>query len=265
VTAALRFRNLTLGYDRHPAVHHLDGAIETGALVAVVGPNGAGKSTLFKGIVGVLKPLAGKIERGDLQPRDIAYLPQAAEIDRSFPINVYDMVAMGLWHRTGLFGGVDRKGRESIDRALAGVGLTGFEDRAISTLSGGQMQRVLFARLLLQDARVIVLDEPFNAVDAKTSADLFDLVRRWHGEQRTVLTALHDIDFVRTHFPETLLLARSPVAWGRTASVLTPENLLVARRMCEAFDAHAAECPEPQSATSMVIPSEQQSREALNP
>ena len=101
------------------------------------------------------------------------------------------------------------------------------------------MQRMLFARLLLQDARVIVLDEPFNAVDAKTSADLFDLVRRWHGEQRTVLTALHDIDFVRDEFPETLLLAREPVAWGSTANVLTPENLLMARRMCEAFDEHA--------------------------
>jgi zinc/manganese transport system ATP-binding protein len=262
VTAALQFRNLTLGYDRHPAVHHLDGAVEAGALVAVVGPNGAGKSTLFKGIVGVLKPLAGRIERGDLAPQDIAYLPQAAEIDRSFPINVYDMVAMGLWHRTGLFGGVDRKARASIEQALSAVGLTGFEDRAIATLSGGQMQRMLFARLLLQDARVIVLDEPFNAVDAKTSVDLFDLVQRWHGEKRTVLTALHDIGFVRTHFPETLLLAREPVAWGRTATVLTPENLLVARRMCEAFDEQAAECAVPTTAAPLTIAGEPPDRAA---
>src|SRR5687767_6981768 len=107
MTAALRFQNLTLGYDRHPAVHHLDGAVESGALMAVVGPNGAGKSTLFKGIVGVIKPLAGRIDRNNVAARDIAYLPQAAEIDRTFPINVYDMVAMGLWHRTGLFCGVD--------------------------------------------------------------------------------------------------------------------------------------------------------------
>ena len=132
MSAALQFRNLTLGYDRHPAVHHLDGAIETGALVAVVGPNGAGKSTLFKGIVGVLKPLAGNIERGEVKPQEIAYLPQAAEIDRSFPISVYDMVAMGLWHRTGLFGGIDREARAAIERALAAVGLTGFERRAIA-------------------------------------------------------------------------------------------------------------------------------------
>jgi zinc/manganese transport system ATP-binding protein len=244
MSRALQFKNVTLGYDRHPAVHHLDGEIDAGALMAVVGPNGAGKSTLFKGVVGILKPLAGRIERGELSPQDIAYLPQAAEIDRSFPINVYDLVAMGLWRRTGLFGGIGGKARESVERAIAAVGLTGFEDRAIATLSGGQMQRMLFARLLLQDARVIVLDEPFNAVDAKTSADLFDLVQRWHGEERTVLTAMHDIDFVRAHFPETLLLAREPVAWGRTSGVLTPENLLLARRMCEAFDEHASECVE---------------------
>jgi zinc/manganese transport system ATP-binding protein len=244
MTAALQFRNLTLGYDRHPAVHHLDGAVPQGSLTAVVGPNGAGKSTLFKGIAGLLKPLAGGIERGGLRARDIAYLPQAAEIDRSFPIDVYDMVAVGLWHRTGLFGGIDRKARDAVERAVAAVGLTGFEDRAIATLSGGQMQRMLFARLLLQDARVIVLDEPFNAVDAKTSADLFDLVRRWQGENRTVLAALHDIDFVRANFPDTLLLAREPVAWGQTATVLTPENLLTARRMCEAFDERAGICAE---------------------
>jgi zinc/manganese transport system ATP-binding protein len=241
---ALQFRNVTLGYDRHPAVHHLDGEVANGALIAVVGPNGAGKSTLFKGIVGLLKPLAGQIEHVNISPHHIAYLPQAAEIDRSFPINVYDLVAMGLWRATGAFGGISRKTRAIIENAIAAVGLTGFEDRAIATLSGGQAQRMLFARLLLQDARVIVLDEPFNAVDAKTSADLFALIQRWHGEERTVLTAMHDIDFVRANFPETLLLAREPVAWGRTATVLTPENLLAARRMCEAFDEHAHLCAE---------------------
>jgi zinc/manganese transport system ATP-binding protein len=244
MSAQLVFRNLTLGYDRHPAVHHLDGAVKSGALMAVVGPNGAGKSTLFKGVVGAIKPLAGRIERAGLDPQDIAYLPQAAEIDRTFPISVFDMVAMGLWRRAGLFGGIGRKARAEIDRAIAAVGLRGFEERVIGTLSGGQTQRMLFARLLLQDARVIVLDEPFNAIDAKTSADLLDLVRRWHQEERTVLAALHDIELVRTNFPETLLLAREPVAWGATTEVLTAENLLKARRMCEAFDLEAGECVE---------------------
>ena len=117
MTAALQFRNLTLGYDRHPAVHHLDGAVDAGALIAVVGPNGAGKSTLFKGIVGVIKPLAGAHRaRRRSRARDIAYLPQAAEIDRSFPINVYDMVAMGLWRRAGLFGGIGRERSRAASR-----------------------------------------------------------------------------------------------------------------------------------------------------
>jgi zinc/manganese transport system ATP-binding protein len=242
MNAALHFSNLTLGYERHPAVHHLDGDVEKGSLLAVVGPNGAGKSTLFKGIVGTLRPLAGGIERGGLTVRDIAYLPQIADIDRTFPINVYDMVSMGLWRRSGLFGGIGRKQRAEVETAIAAVGLTGFEDRAIATLSGGQMQRTLFARLLLQDADLIVLDEPFNAIDAKTCADLLDLVRRWHRERRTVLAALHDIEVVKAAFPDTLLLARTPVAWGPTRDVLTPENMLKARRMCEAFDEHAHEC-----------------------
>jgi zinc/manganese transport system ATP-binding protein len=242
MTAQLQFRNLTLGYDRHPAVHHLDGAVAPGSLTAVVGPNGAGKSTLFKGVVGVIKPLSGHIERNGVAPQDIAYLPQIAEIDRTFPINVYDLVAMGLWRSKGLFGGISRRDRDAIEHAIAGVGLTGFEQRPIGTLSGGQMQRMLFARLLLQDARVIVLDEPFNAIDAKTCSDLIELIRRWHGEQRTILTALHDLELVKAHFPETLLLAREPVAWGKTADVLTPDNWVKARRMCEAFDDQAHAC-----------------------
>jgi zinc/manganese transport system ATP-binding protein len=101
---------------------------------------------------------------------------------------------------------------------------------------------MLFARVLLQDARMIVLDEPFNAIDAKTSADLLALVQRWHTEKRTVLAALHDMELVRANFPETLLLARGPVAWGPTAEVLTAENLSQARRMCEAFDDSAPAC-----------------------
>jgi zinc/manganese transport system ATP-binding protein len=240
--AQLEFRDVTLGYDRHPAVHHLSGEVAAGALLAVIGPNGAGKSTLFRGIVGILKPLAGTIRTGGIDSRDIAYLPQSADIDRSFPISVFDFVGTGLWRQTGFFGGVGKEARASVAQALAAVGLSGFENRGIGTLSGGQMQRMLFARVLLQDARLIVLDEPFNAIDTKTSADLMALVERWHAEKRTVLAALHDMDLVRAHFPETLLLARGKVAWGATAEVLTSENLAEARRMCEAFDDSAAAC-----------------------
>jgi zinc/manganese transport system ATP-binding protein len=238
----LQFCDVTLGYDRHPAVHHLSGEVAQGALLAVIGPNGAGKSTLFRGLVGILKPLSGSISLDGLDVKDIAYLPQIADIDRSFPISVFDFVSTGMWRATGWFGGIGRPARDRIEHALAAVGLTGFENRGIGTLSGGQTQRMLFARLLLQDARLIVLDEPFNAIDARTSADLLELVKHWHAEGRTVLAALHDMDLVRAHFPETLLLAREPVAWGTTSQVLTAENLMEARRMCEAFDEGAAAC-----------------------
>jgi zinc/manganese transport system ATP-binding protein len=242
VTAQLQFRDVTLGYDRHPAVHHLSGEVAPGSLIAVVGPNGAGKSTLFRGIVGILRPLAGSILTGGLDIRDIAYLPQTVDIDRSFPISLFDFVGTGLWRSVGFFGGMGKTAREKIAQALAAVGLNGFENRSIGTLSGGQMQRMLFARVLLQDARLIVLDEPFNAIDSKTTADLLALVHRWHAEGRTVLAALHDMDLVRANFPEILLLARGPVAWGTTSEVLTADNLSQARRMCEAFDDSAAAC-----------------------
>src|SRR5690348_7821792 len=239
--AHLKLQNLTLGYDRHPAVHHLDGIVKEGALIAVVGPNGAGKSTLFKGIAGTLRPLAGSITREGTD-RGVAYLPQAPDIDRSFPIGVYDMVAMGLWRSRGLLGGIAGKDDHAVKAAIAAVGLTGFERRPIGTLSGGQMQRMLFARLLAQDAGLILLDEPFAAIDTRTTAELLALVQRWHREGRTVLAALHDVDLVRAAFPETLLLAREPVGWGPTGEVLTAENLNKARRMCEAFDEAAETC-----------------------
>ena len=242
--AQLTFRDVTLGYDRHPAVHHLSGEIAPGALLAVIGPNGAGKSTLFRGLLGIIKPLSGTIALQGLDARDIAYLPQIAEIDRSFPISVFDFVGTGLWRVTGIFGGIGKGSRERIAQALRSVGLTGFENRGIGTLSGGQMQRMLFARVLLQDAPLIVLDEPFNAIDARTIDDLLALCKRWHAEGRTVIAALHDMDLVRANFPETLLLAREPVAWGATADVLTAENLAEGRRMCEAFDDSAHACAE---------------------
>jgi ABC-type transport system involved in cytochrome c biogenesis ATPase subunit len=153
---ALRLRDLTLGYDRHPAVHHLDLELPAGSLTAIVGPNGAGKSTLLKGVMGELPPLEGRIELGATR---LAYLPQLSEVDRSFPLSVQAIVAMGLWHRTGAFGGLSRSDLARVGEALAAVGLTGFERRPISALSGGQVQRVMFARLFLEDAGLILHGE----------------------------------------------------------------------------------------------------------
>jgi zinc/manganese transport system ATP-binding protein len=238
----IAFDNLTLGYERHPAVHHLTGDIRKGELLALIGPNGAGKSTLLKGIMGELSPLGGALRLNVGSTREIAYLPQQADIDRSFPVSVFDCVAMGLWHEVGMWGGIGTSGGKAVFEALAAVGLEGFEDRSVGTLSGGQFQRVLFARLLLQNASIILLDEPFRAVDSKTVDDLIKLILHWHAEGRTILAASHDLDQVRACFPRTLILARELVAWGETGAVLTADNLSRARRLCEAWDEDAEVC-----------------------
>lgn len=242
---AIRFDNVTVAYDRHPALHHVSGSFEPGSLTAIAGPNGAGKSTLLKALMGELGLSQGKIERGTLKTRDLGYLPQAAEIERRFPITVADAILLGAWHSIGAFGGVSSKLMAQAREALMAVGLEGFEARPVSALSAGQFQRVLFARLLLQDARVIILDEPFTAIDARTTRDLLALVARWHGEGRTVIAVLHDFDQVRRHFPQTLLLAREMVGWGPTETTLTPGNLLRARAMAEAWDENADVCAIP--------------------
>src|SRR6201981_733917 len=126
--AQLQFSDLTLGYDRHPAVHHLSGEVAQGALLAVIGPNGAGKSTLFRGLAGILTPLAGTISLCGLDARDIAYLPQTADIDRSFPITVFDFVGTGLWRATGLFGGIVKSERGRMAEAVAARGPTRVQD-----------------------------------------------------------------------------------------------------------------------------------------
>lgn len=237
---SLIFRDLTLGYNSHPAVHHLSGTVRRGSLTAVVGSNGSGKSTLMKGIVGVLKPMAGSCTVASGQK--IAYLPQQSELDRSFPARVVDLVSLGLWPKRGLLGRHTGEDQANVSRALLAVGLGGFEKRPIDTLSGGQLQRALFARVLLQDADIILLDEPFNAIDAKTVSDLIGLIKHWHGENRTVMVVVHDLDLVRQHFPETLLLARKPVAWGASRETLMPANLLQARQFHEAWEENADWC-----------------------
>jgi len=238
--ACVTFEDLTLGYNSHPAVHHLNGVVQKGSLTAVVGANGSGKSTLMKGIVGILKPMSGhcSVAAGV----KLAYLPQQSELDRSFPARVVDLVSLGLWPRRGLFGRYRKEDRLAVAEALSAVGLEGFEKRSLDTLSGGQLQRALFARVLVQDANLILLDEPFNAVDTKTVADLIELIKRWHGEERTVIVVVHDLDLVREHFPDALLLARGPVAWGEARKTLSSDNLLRARQFHEAWDEDAPWC-----------------------
>lgn len=242
VSAALKLVDLTVSYDRHPAVHHLTAEIPAAEMTAIVGPNGAGKSTLLKAMLGLAPRIEGRIE---CAARRIAYLPQQAEIDRSFPIPVLDTVLLGRWSRFGAFGKAAKSDVHDAQHAIEAVGLGGFERRPIETLSVGQFQRVLFARLLLQDADLVLLDEPFAAIDSKTVADLMDLIRRWRSENRTVVAVLHDLDQVRRDFPNSLLLARELVDAGPTGRVLSAENLLRARAMAEAWDEQAGACEVP--------------------
>jgi zinc/manganese transport system ATP-binding protein len=237
----IRLSNLTVAYDRHPAVHHVSGSIASGSLTAIAGPNGAGKSTLLKAIMGGMRPSGGQIEH-QLQRTDFGYLPQAADINRRFPVTVLDTVMMGAWRQMGAFGRVSRDEMAKARAAVSAVGLEGFETRLIGALSSGQLQRVLFARLLLQDAKVILLDEPFTAIDARTTRDLIDIIRRWHGDGRTIIAVLHDFEQIRAHFPETLLIAREMIDWGPTATAMSAENLMKARAMAERWDENADTC-----------------------
>lgn len=239
-TPAVTLRDLTVSYRGHPAVHHLSGTFAAGMLTAVVGPNGAGKSTLLGALGGTIHDFEGRIERDPAQR--VAYLPQASALDRSFPVRVHEVVAMGLWSRIGSFGGLRPEDRSGVDQALAAVGLSGFGQRWLGELSAGQAQRVLFARVLMQDAGLILLDEPFNAIDARTTADLLALLHRWKQEARTVIAVLHDLEQVREHFEQVLLLARERVAWGPTAEVLKAEHLFMARQMAEGWVEAAPRC-----------------------
>ena len=235
MTAAITLDNVTVSYDRHPAVHHVTGRFERGSLTAIAGPNGAGKSTLLKAIAGLVPVAEGHIHVGE----PLAYLPQLSQMQRDFPMSVLHMVATGFWLQTGASRPITAAMKALAALALAQTGLSGFESRDLSSLSAGQFQRALFARLLVQDAKLILLDEPFNAIDDSTVSLLLDIIRRWHEEGRTVLCVLHHFDQIRAHFPDCLLLSRDCVAWGDSASVLQPENLLKAHLPREERDSHA--------------------------
>jgi len=233
-------QNLTLTYERHPAVHHLNATIKQGDWLALVGPNGAGKSTLLNALAGLTKVKEGAI-RG-IGSEQIAYLPQQTQLNKNFPITVFELVATGLWVETGFSKSLTRKHHEFCEAAISAVGLEGFEHRVIHTLSGGQLQRSLFARVLVQDQPVILLDEPFNAIDSKTLDDLTKVIKNWHQDERTVVMVTHDLDYVQEHCPKSLLLARECIDFGETKKVLSKENLKKARRLMEAFDERAGWC-----------------------
>jgi zinc/manganese transport system ATP-binding protein len=225
---AIACADLTVTYYATTAIENVSVEFPPGSMTAVVGPNGGGKSTLLKAIAGILRPHGGRIDYDGATQRTFAYLPQSDDVDRAFPISVGEFVAFGGWHGFGAFSSVPITLGDDIRAALATVGLQDAENRPIGALSVGQFRRVLFARLALQRAAVLLLDEPFAGIDATTTADLLRLVEGWHSEGRTIVAVLHDLSQVERHFPRSVLLARRCIAAGGTAAVLTAANLAAA-------------------------------------
>jgi zinc/manganese transport system ATP-binding protein len=210
--------DVTVRYGQRVALEAVTGEFDAGSLTAVVGANGAGKSTLLAAIAGVV-PLAGGVINHPARQRP-AYLPQLTAIDRDYPLTVAELIVLGGWQEFGAFRAPGKALEARAAAAAETVGLAGRMERRIGEISVGEFQRALFARLILQDAAVILLDEPFAAVDAPTVAVLLAQVARWHHEGRTVIAVLHDLEVVQARFPSTLVLARRCLAWGRTEEAL---------------------------------------------
>lgn len=221
----IHIRNLTLAYNRRPAVHHLNTTIAAGSLTAIVGPNGSGKSTLLKGIAELLEPSEGEIVLKGVSTQQIGYLPQHPTFDLQFPMSIRDFVGFGRVASRGLFRGLDQSDHTVIDHAIEEVQLREIEDKNLDTLSGGQLQRARFARLSAQQAPLLLLDEPFSHLDPRTTLDLTYLVKRWHREGKTILLVIHEIELARQLCPDALLIAREEIARGPSDLILTTANL----------------------------------------
>ncbi|WP_039760998.1 ABC transporter ATP-binding protein [Bartonella queenslandensis] len=213
----LHFKKTTLGYGNRIAIKGFSAKLKAGSLVAITGDNGAGKSTLLKAIAGLIKPLKGKITKP--KKSRIAYLAQQCDIDQTFPIDVKTLIKTGLWSFCGLWKN-QRPYDSKIQNALEMVGLTALATRSLETLSGGQLQRALFARIIVQDAHIILLDEPFNGIDRNTQKDLLALITLWKQQGRTILTALHDPLIVQEFFPQMIQINQQNAFYGETTQFL---------------------------------------------
>lgn len=216
--ASVTLSGIALGYGRELVLSGVDGRFEPGSLTALIGPNGAGKSSLLKAIVGELPLRAGRIV---VEGGDSAYLPQQSDLDRDFPISVGDVVAMGLWLRIRMARRMSDADRAAVKEALSQAGLPDHAGRSIRDLSVGQFQRVLFARLIVQDTDLLLLDEPFASIDEAARGDLMRLIQGWSRDGRTVICVLHDRDLVEDAFPHACRLDRGRADWGDTAQVLS--------------------------------------------
>ncbi|MEM7719061.1 MAG: metal ABC transporter ATP-binding protein [Pseudomonadota bacterium] len=231
--AVLQMRGVALSYPGFPLFRHLSLDIEAGHSLAVLGANGSGKSSFIKMLLGLKAPDAGQLRWPLGRPSEIGYLAQMTEFDRRFPIRVRDLAAMGAWRGFGLRAGLSQTGRRKVEAALEEAGVLEIADQPINTLSGGQLQRTLFARVIMQNAPLILLDEPFAAIDQSTEAHLLSIIGRWRREGRAVVLVLHDLSSVLDHCDQALLLGNGIATYGLVEDVLTHDRLVAQRYLSE--------------------------------
>ena len=240
---ALEIENLSVNYDKAPGLWDLSLRLPSGILCGIAGPNGAGKSTLLKALMGLVKPISGKVSffGKPFAKEKIAYVPQREGIDWDFPITAFDVVLMGRYPRFGLFGRPRQADRDAATRALEQVGMVDFADRQISQLSGGQQQRLFIARALVQEPDIYLMDEPFAGIDLATEEVILNLLRREKARGKTVLIVFHDLHVARQTFDWLILLNRRLIAYGPIDEVLKKEHLLLAfGKGCSLFEDAAA-------------------------
>ena len=226
---AIEVRDLTVAYRESPVLWDIDLDVPSGGLMAIVGPNGAGKTTLIQAILSLIKPAAGQIRIFGQPYRSVAssvgYVPQRGSVDWDFPTSVMDVVLMGLYGRLGWVRRPGRNERTEAMAALDQVGMAEYAHRQISQLSGGQQQRVFLARALVQDARIYLMDEPLQGVDATTERTIIKLLRTLQSLGKTVMVVHHDLQTVSSYFDEVLLLNVRRIASGPVSEVFTEANL----------------------------------------
>lgn len=221
--------NLTVIYDKKPAIWNIDFTLPTGKIIGIMGPNGSGKSTLLKAIMGIIEPNIGYSKIFDQELDDVrnkvSYVPQRQSVDWDFPASVWDVVAMGRYATKGLFKRLNKEDQTIIDDSLAKVNMTPFSNRQISQLSGGQQQRVFLARALAQNADIYLMDEPFVGVDAATEQAIINLMKSMRDAGKTLLVVHHDLHTAQDYFEHMVLLNTRLVAEGPTSEVFTQEIL----------------------------------------
>lgn len=196
----IKIRELSVGYDKNPVLTNVNLDLYDNDFLGVIGPNGGGKTTLLKAILGLLKPMKGKISfRGDLDKRkkSIGYLPQVRHIDRKFPITVFDVVRSGSLMQ----GRVDLNKRElkdKVEELLVEMGISAIRNKAIGELSGGQMQRVFLSRALLSDPKLLILDEPDTFVDNRFEGELYEKLKYLNKSMAIILVS-HDLGTISTY------------------------------------------------------------------